>query len=99
MFVKEELLQFKRSSFVVKRPQDFVHCSNIASLLFVRSRKTKKPTASPVKEDKPKLTIFDEDPDSDGLFGLAKDFSFTDSKRRLTAKESKCICIQCVTRM
>ncbi|XP_066467815.1 HCLS1-binding protein 3 [Tiliqua scincoides] len=54
----------------------------------IKSRKTKKSMTSPIKEDKPKLSIFDEEVDSDGLFGLAKDFSFTDSKRKLTAKEN-----------
>ncbi|XP_054830392.1 HCLS1-binding protein 3 isoform X2 [Eublepharis macularius] len=55
----------------------------------IKSKKTKKPLPSPVRENKSKLTIFDEelDPD-DELFGSAKDFPFTDSKRIMSAKEN-----------
>ncbi|XP_053141176.1 HCLS1-binding protein 3 isoform X2 [Hemicordylus capensis] len=54
----------------------------------LKSKKPKKPKPSPVKDDKPKLTIFDEEVDpNDGLFDSAKDFSFTSNKRILSAKE------------
>ncbi|XP_062981286.1 HCLS1-binding protein 3 [Elgaria multicarinata webbii] len=44
----------------------------------LKSKKTKKPTPSPVKEDKPKPSLFDEDADSDeGLHGSAKGSSFS----------------------
>ncbi|KAM6367736.1 HCLS1-binding protein 3 isoform 2-T2 [Alca torda] len=42
----------------------------------MRTKKTKKASAPPTKEEKPKLTIFEEEVDPDeGLFGPEKDFS------------------------
>ncbi|XP_044301065.1 HCLS1-binding protein 3 isoform X4 [Varanus komodoensis] len=55
----------------------------------LKSKKTKKPSLSPVKEDKPKPTIFDEDVDSDeDLFGSAGESSFSGNKKILAAKEN-----------
>ncbi|CAI5769423.1 HCLS1-binding protein 3 [Podarcis lilfordi] len=55
----------------------------------IKSKKTKKPTPPPAKDGKPKLTIFDEEavPD-EGLFGSAKGFSFSGSKRILAAEKN-----------
>ncbi|XP_028578168.2 HCLS1-binding protein 3 [Podarcis muralis] len=55
----------------------------------IKSKKTKKPTPPPAKDGKPKLTIFDEEavPD-EGLFGSAKGFSFSSSKRILAAEKN-----------
>ncbi|NXE51399.1 H1BP3 protein, partial [Casuarius casuarius] len=42
----------------------------------IRTKKTKKVSASPAKKEKPKLTIFEEEVDpEEGLFGPEKDFS------------------------
>ncbi|NXM92560.1 H1BP3 protein, partial [Oenanthe oenanthe] len=50
----------------------------------IRTKKTKKTPAPPAKEEKPKLTIFEEEVDSnEGLFGLEKDFSSIDSRRKM----------------
>uniref|UniRef100_A0A8D0EVZ7 HCLS1-binding protein 3 n=1 Tax=Strix occidentalis caurina TaxID=311401 RepID=A0A8D0EVZ7_STROC len=47
----------------------------------IRTKKTKKASAPPTKEEKPKLTIFEEEVDPDeGLFGPEKDFSSIDLK-------------------
>ncbi|XP_077167580.1 HCLS1-binding protein 3 [Paroedura picta] len=55
----------------------------------IKSKKTKKPVPSPVRENKSKLTIFDEELDPDNeLFGSAKDFPFTGGKRISSAKEN-----------
>ncbi|XP_060089459.1 HCLS1-binding protein 3 isoform X1 [Heteronotia binoei] len=55
----------------------------------IKSKKTKKPLPSPARENKSKLTIFDEELDPDNeLFSSAEDFSFTGNKRISSAKEN-----------
>uniref|UniRef100_A0A8C8RR98 HCLS1-binding protein 3 n=1 Tax=Pelusios castaneus TaxID=367368 RepID=A0A8C8RR98_9SAUR len=62
---------------------------DVDPLGIIRSKKPRKPTPPAAKEDKPKLTIFDEEVDPDeGLFGPVKDFSSFSSKKNSSAKES-----------
>ncbi|KAM9156022.1 HCLS1-binding protein 3 [Pangshura tecta] len=62
---------------------------DVDPLGIIRSKKPKKPTPPAAKEDKPKLTIFDEEVDpEEGLFGPVKDFSSSSSKKNTSAKES-----------
>ncbi|NWT90879.1 H1BP3 protein, partial [Lanius ludovicianus] len=50
----------------------------------IRTKKVKKAPAPPAKEEKPKLTIFEEDVDPDeGLFGPEKDFSSVGPRRKM----------------
>ncbi|KAM6081776.1 HCLS1-binding protein 3 [Chlamydotis macqueenii] len=50
----------------------------------VRTKKTKKASAPPTKEEKPKLTIFEDEVDPDeGLFGPEKDFSSVDPRKKM----------------
>ncbi|XP_058657773.1 HCLS1-binding protein 3 isoform X1 [Ammospiza nelsoni] len=53
----------------------------------IRTKKAKKTAAPPAKEEKPKLTIFEEEVDpNEGLFGPEKDFSSISPRRNI--KES-----------
>ncbi|XP_073192014.1 HCLS1-binding protein 3 isoform X2 [Lepidochelys kempii] len=62
---------------------------DVDPLGIIRSKKPKKPAPPAAKEDKPKLTIFDEEVDpEEGLFGPVKDFSSSSSKKNLSAKEN-----------
>ncbi|XP_024056369.1 HCLS1-binding protein 3 [Terrapene carolina triunguis] len=62
---------------------------DVDPLGIIRSKKPKKPTSPAAKEDKPKLTIFDEEVDpEEGLFGPVKDFSSSSSKKNSSAKEN-----------
>ncbi|XP_038250045.1 HCLS1-binding protein 3 [Dermochelys coriacea] len=62
---------------------------DVDPLGIIRSKKPKKPAAPAAKEDKPKLTIFDEEVDpEEGLFGPVKDFSSSSSKKNSSAKEN-----------
>ncbi|XP_030411207.1 HCLS1-binding protein 3 [Gopherus evgoodei] len=62
---------------------------DVDPLGIIRSKKPKKPAPPAAKEDKPKLTIFDEEVDpEEGLFGPVKDFSSSSSKKNSSAKES-----------
>ncbi|XP_015265574.1 PREDICTED: HCLS1-binding protein 3 isoform X2 [Gekko japonicus] len=72
-----------------KEEEDEEEDDDVDPLGVIKSKKTKKPLLSPVRENQPKLTIFDEelDPD-DELFGSAKKFSFTGNKRISSAKEN-----------
>ncbi|KFQ99154.1 HCLS1-binding protein 3, partial [Nipponia nippon] len=50
----------------------------------IRTKKTKKASASPTKEEKPRLTIFEEEVDPDeGLFGPEKDFSSIGPRKKM----------------
>ncbi|NXO52498.1 H1BP3 protein, partial [Aramus guarauna] len=50
----------------------------------IRTKKTKKASAPPTKEEKPKLTIFEEEVDPDeGLFGPEKDFSSIGPRKKM----------------
>ncbi|NWV65969.1 H1BP3 protein, partial [Malurus elegans] len=50
----------------------------------IRTKKAKKAPAPPTKEEKPKLTIFEEEVDPDeGLFGPEKDFSSIGPRRKM----------------
>ncbi|XP_075606639.1 HCLS1-binding protein 3 [Balearica regulorum gibbericeps] len=50
----------------------------------IRTKKTKKTSAPPTKEEKPKLTIFEEEVDTDeGLFGPEKDFSSIGPRKKM----------------
>ncbi|XP_027311106.3 HCLS1-binding protein 3 isoform X1 [Anas platyrhynchos] len=50
----------------------------------IRTKKTKKASAPPAKEEKHKLTIFEEEVDPDeGLFGPEKDFSSIGSRKKM----------------
>ncbi|KAM7060860.1 HCLS1-binding protein 3 isoform 2-T2 [Acridotheres tristis] len=50
----------------------------------IRTKKTKKTLVPPAKEEKPKLTIFEEEVDpNEGLFGPEKDFSSIDPRRKM----------------
>ncbi|NXP02357.1 H1BP3 protein, partial [Thinocorus orbignyianus] len=50
----------------------------------IRTKKTKKASAPPTKEEKPKLTIFEEEVDQDeGLFGPEKDFSSIGPRKKM----------------
>lgn len=63
-------------------------CSWLSFLLCFRTKKAKKAPAPPAKEEKPKLTIFEEEVDPDeGLFGPEKDFASVGTRRKMT--ESK----------
>ncbi|KFW01526.1 HCLS1-binding protein 3, partial [Eurypyga helias] len=48
----------------------------------IRTKKTKKASAPLTVEEKPKLTIFEEDPD-EGLFGPEKDFSSIGPRKKM----------------
>ncbi|NXY68515.1 H1BP3 protein, partial [Glareola pratincola] len=49
-----------------------------------RTKKTKKASAPPAKEEKPKLTIFEEEVDPyEGLFGPEKDFSSIGPRKKM----------------
>ncbi|KAM9016626.1 HCLS1-binding protein 3 isoform 1-T1 [Ara ararauna] len=49
----------------------------------IRTKKMKKASAPPAKEEKPKLTIFEEEVDPDeGLFGPEKDFSSVGPRKK-----------------
>ncbi|CAM4542409.1 unnamed protein product [Caretta caretta] len=62
---------------------------DVDPLGIIRSKKPKKPAPPAAKEDKPKLTIFDEEVDpEEGLFGPVKDFSSSSSKKNLSVKEN-----------
>ncbi|XP_074803635.1 HCLS1-binding protein 3 isoform X2 [Natator depressus] len=62
---------------------------DVDPLGIIRSKKRKKPAPPAAKEDKPKLTIFDEEVDpEEGLFGPVKDFSSSSSKKNSSAKEN-----------
>ncbi|XP_048355046.1 HCLS1-binding protein 3 [Sphaerodactylus townsendi] len=72
-----------------KEEEDEEEDGDIDPLGVIKSKKTKKPLPSLVRENKSKLTIFDEEMDPDEeLFSSAKDFSFTGNKRILSAKEN-----------
>nr|XP_056712664.1 HCLS1-binding protein 3 [Euleptes europaea] len=72
-----------------KEEEDEEEEDDVDPLGVIKSKKTKKPLPSPVRENKSKLTIFDEELDPDNeLFGSAKDFSFTGNKRMLSAEEN-----------
>uniref|UniRef100_A0A8C5JU95 HCLS1-binding protein 3 n=1 Tax=Junco hyemalis TaxID=40217 RepID=A0A8C5JU95_JUNHY len=50
----------------------------------IRTKKAKKTAAPPAKEEKPKLTIFEEEVDpNEGLFGPEKDFSSIGPRRKI----------------
>ncbi|XP_064267881.1 HCLS1-binding protein 3 isoform X3 [Passer domesticus] len=50
----------------------------------IRTKKVKKTPAPPAKEEKPKLTIFEEEVDpNEGLFGPEKDFSSISSRGKI----------------
>nr|XP_013800472.1 PREDICTED: HCLS1-binding protein 3-like [Apteryx mantelli mantelli] len=50
----------------------------------IRTKKTKKVSASPAKKEKPKLTIFEEEVDpEEGLFGPEKDFSSLGPRKKM----------------
>nr|XP_009938518.1 PREDICTED: HCLS1-binding protein 3 [Opisthocomus hoazin] len=50
----------------------------------IRTKKTKKASAPPTKEEKPKLTIFEDEEDPDeGLFGPEKDFLLIDPRKKM----------------
>ncbi|XP_075353964.1 HCLS1-binding protein 3 [Mycteria americana] len=50
----------------------------------MRTKKTKKASAHPTKEEKPRLTIFEEEVDPDeGLFGPEKDFSSIGPRKKM----------------
>ncbi|XP_009082082.1 PREDICTED: HCLS1-binding protein 3-like [Acanthisitta chloris] len=50
----------------------------------VGTKKAKKAPAAPTKEEKPKLTIFEEEVDPDeGLFGLENDFSSIGPRKKM----------------
>ncbi|NXF74333.1 H1BP3 protein, partial [Sclerurus mexicanus] len=50
----------------------------------IRTKKAKKVPVPPVKEEKPKLTLFEEEVDPDeGLFGPEKDFSSLGPRKRM----------------
>ncbi|NWS42451.1 H1BP3 protein, partial [Probosciger aterrimus] len=56
----------------------------LSCLLCFRTKKTKKASAPPTKEEKPKLTIFEEEVDPDeGLFGPEKDFSSVGPRKKM----------------
>ncbi|NXK76949.1 H1BP3 protein, partial [Amazona guildingii] len=56
----------------------------LSSLLCFRTKITKKASAPRTKEDKPKLTIFEEEVDPDeGLFGPEKDLSSVDPRKKM----------------
>ncbi|NXD55697.1 H1BP3 protein, partial [Corvus moneduloides] len=56
----------------------------LSFLLCFRTKKAKKAPAPPAKEEKPKLTIFEEEVDPDeGLFGPEKDFSSVGPRRKI----------------
>ncbi|XP_061478668.1 HCLS1-binding protein 3 isoform X2 [Rhineura floridana] len=79
----------KQDVEVEKEKEEEEEEDDVDPLGVIKSKRTKKPTPPPVKDDKPKLTIFDEEADPDeGLFGSAKDSSFDGNKRILAAKEN-----------
>ncbi|KFP86486.1 HCLS1-binding protein 3, partial [Apaloderma vittatum] len=50
----------------------------------IRTKKPKKASSSPTKEEKPKLSIFEEEVDPDeGLFGPEKDFSSSGPRKKM----------------
>ncbi|KFO65290.1 HCLS1-binding protein 3, partial [Corvus brachyrhynchos] len=56
----------------------------LSFLLCFRTKKAKKAPAPPANEEKPKLTIFEEEVDPDeGLFGPEKDFSSVGPRRKM----------------
>ncbi|NXI30315.1 H1BP3 protein, partial [Sterrhoptilus dennistouni] len=58
--------------------------ANFSFLLPFRTKKPKKAAAPPAKEEKPKLTIFEEEVDpNEGLFGPEKDFSSIGPGRKM----------------
>lgn len=62
----------------------------ISCLLCFRTKKPKKASAPPTKQEKPRLTIFEEELDPDeGLFGPEKDFSSIGPRKKM--KESKSV--------
>lgn len=64
-------------------------CSWLSFLLCFRTKKAKKAPAPPAKEEKPKLTIFEEEVDPDeGLFGPEKDFASVGTRRKMTESKS-----------
>ncbi|NWR91115.1 H1BP3 protein, partial [Furnarius figulus] len=58
--------------------------SSLSFLLCFRTKKPKKAPASSTKEEKPKLTLFEEEVDPDeGLFGPEKDFSSLGPRKKM----------------
>ncbi|NXC14981.1 H1BP3 protein, partial [Corythaeola cristata] len=75
---------FSSSKFVpFQRNKDIIAADFLVSCVF-RTKKTKKASAPATKEEKPKLTIFEEEVDPDeGLFGPEKDFSSIGPRKKM----------------
>ncbi|XP_007437712.1 HCLS1-binding protein 3 isoform X1 [Python bivittatus] len=93
-FFKEEKIPDVISQFSsfkgqdAKKEKEEEEENDVDPLGVLKSKKLKKPTSSPAKEDKTKLMIFRGEVDpGEELFGMAEDFSSPGNKKILTVKE------------
>ncbi|PKU38322.1 hcls1-binding protein 3 [Limosa lapponica baueri] len=74
----------KDAKFASSCPAVKLPCSFSQRNVTPRTKRTKKASAPPNKEEKPKLTIFEEEVDPDeGLFGPEKDFSSIGPRKKM----------------